>query len=220
MAGAPRDGGPIYLETNLGRAVAEPWNAASALAFLALVAFWAVRLRGRYRRHAFLTACLPLLAVGGAGGALYHASRASYAFFLLDVVPIAILVLAASLYLWARLLPGRWGLLLVLPPSLLAGAFPRAEPEHFTINLSYALLATLILAPALLTLARDHGRHGAWVALALACFGVALVCRHADLAWRCAWLPMGTHWLWHLGGAGATAALAEYLYRLEAERPT
>src|SRR5262245_28804955 len=75
------DGGPVYVETerNLDRvgtgAVVEPWNAASALLFLVVVVVWLVRLRGRYRKHPFLTCCLPLLAAGGVGGVVYHAFR-------------------------------------------------------------------------------------------------------------------------------------------------
>jgi hemolysin III len=210
----PGDGGPVYRETNLGRWIAEPWNAGSALAFFALAVFWGVRLRGKYARHPFLAACLPLLAVGGVGGTLYHAFRASYAFFLLDVVPITILALATSLYLWARLLPRRWFLLVMLPPAVLAAALPRAEPNHRVINLTYAALAGVILAPALLMLLKTRGVGSTWFLLSLSCFAVALCFRYTDAAWHFPGLPMGTHWLWHLFGAGSTGALAEYLYCL------
>ncbi len=210
------DGGPVYVETNLERLVAEPWNAASAVAFLGLVAFWALRLRGRYRRHPFLTACLPVLAAGGVGGALYHAFRCSYAFFLLDIVPIAVLALAVSLFFWARLLPRRGFLLVLVPASVFGGAVLRYEPYQWATNLFYPVLAAAVLVPAVLLLAATRGRDGAWVVLALASFGVALLLRQADSAWGVAALPMGTHWLWHLFGAGSTACLAEYVYRLEA----
>src|SRR4051812_42771398 len=56
----PGDGGPIYAETDLSRVIAEPWNAASASVFVLVALVWMVRLRGRYREHPFLTACLPL----------------------------------------------------------------------------------------------------------------------------------------------------------------
>jgi hypothetical protein len=213
----PGDGGPIYLETRLDRTIAEPWNATSALAFVVLVAVWLVRLRGRHRHWPFLTACLPVLALGGVGGVLYHAFRCSYVFFLLDVVPIAILALATSLYFWARLLPRRWYVVLVLPPSLMSGAIVRTDPDPWAIHPYYLVIASTILVPALLFLLWTRGRDGGWVALALACFVIALVFRSTDGWWREGWLPMGSHWLWHLFGAGATGALAEYVYRVEAQ---
>ena len=41
-----KDGGPQYTETNFGRTIVEPWNAVTALAFVALVVVWLIRLRG------------------------------------------------------------------------------------------------------------------------------------------------------------------------------
>ena len=54
IQGRGPDGGPMYLETNLERFIAEPFNAASAAMFLLIVAYWLVRLRGQYRRHLFV----------------------------------------------------------------------------------------------------------------------------------------------------------------------
>ncbi len=207
------DGGPRYAETDLDRIIAEPWNAASALLFLVIVAYWIVKLRGRYRQAPFLTCCLPLLAAGGIGGTLYHAFRSSRFFFLLDVLPIGLLCLAVSIYLWIRLSPRWWHLLLVLAAY---GATALARPELPTpvaINLSYIMLALFILLPLGFFVWRTRGRDAGWVALALGCFVVAIFFRAADAWWPL--LPMGTHWLWHVFGAGACAALAEYLYRLE-----
>jgi hypothetical protein len=214
------DGGPSYFETpplDSDRWIREPWNAVSALLFLVIVAYWVVRLRGKYQQHPFLCCCLPLLAAGGVGGSLYHALRSSMFFFLLDVVPIFLLCLAASLYLWYRL-GARWWhlvplLLAFLLPNLLLGTQNRA----LAINVSYAVLAALILLPVVVVLARMRYRHMQWIVLALLSFLVALFFRYADGAIRPSLLPMGTHWLWHTFGAGATAALAEYVYHLEAE---
>jgi hypothetical protein len=206
----PADGGPVYAETDLTRSIAEPLNAASALAFVALAGLWAWRLRGRFRRHAFLAGCLPLLAAGGVGGTLYHAFRRSPAFYLLDVVPISLLAVSVSTYLWARLRRW-WYLVLALPIYFAVGALPRAELSHAVINLSYLLLAVVILLPVLLTLRLTRWRGARWVGLALGLFAVALALRAIDPV---AAVPGGTHWLWHLFGAAATAALAEYLYRL------
>src|SRR5207302_6393909 len=106
------DRGPRYAETPADTyaadapTVAEPYNAATAFLFIVVVAYWAWRLRGRYRRFPFVAACLPVLFVGGLGGTLYHATRTRPLYFFLDVVPISLLGLAGALYLTARL--GRW----------------------------------------------------------------------------------------------------------------
>src|SRR5262249_40232725 len=150
------------------------FNAASALAFLALVVFWAVRLRGRYRQHPFLTGCLPLLAAGGAGGALYHASRRSYALYMLDVVPLFLLVRPVSLSLWVGLARRWWYLLLVAPPYSMTLGISRSETSHRAITATYLLLAAVMLTPAALVLRLTRFRNALWPVLAVLLFAVAL----------------------------------------------
>jgi hypothetical protein len=212
------DGGPRYTETDLNRLIVEPWNAASALAFLGLVVAWAVRLRGAYRCYPFLACCLPILAVGGVGGTVYHAFRASRVFLVMDYGPIYLLAAATTIYLWVQVGP-RWShVLAVVLISAGVQLLGLSLPRHYAISASYASLAVLILAPAVVLLAKTRFRHGGWVALALAWFAAALFFRVAD-AWQLL-TPVGTHWLWHLFGAATTAALMEYLYRLRRDRLT
>ena len=214
------DGGPFYAETDMNRLIKEPFNAASALLFLLLVAVWVVRLRGRWRHYPFLTACLPLLAAGGVGGTLYHALRAARWMLLLDVVPISLLAMALSLFLWARLRAAWWQLPIL---ASLYGLVPAMEwllPIHQAINATYLIIAVLVLGPVALYLLRTGGQHAGWVLAALGLFLIAAWFRNAD-AWRPPLLPMGTHWLWHVFGAACTACLAEFIYRVEsADRPT
>src|SRR5262249_45834404 len=153
---------------------------------------WLWRLRGRYRRHAFLSGCLPLLAAGGVGGTLYHAFRRSYFLYMLDVVPITLLAVAVSLYLWIKLARRWWYLLPVLPPYLAAGAIPRAEMSHRVINACYVILALLMLLPTLLVLRLNQFRGSGWIVTAILVFFIALGFRVMDVAWRIEWLPMGT----------------------------
>jgi hypothetical protein len=219
------DGGPIYTETQLylqaapdRPLIAEPWNGASAFAFVLIVLYWGIRLRGRYARYPFLSCCLPLLLVGGIGGTLYHALRVAYVFFLMDVWPIQILTLVTSVYLWVRLLPRWWYTVVVLVLFFLAqGVGFLVLPVHDAITLSYAVMGVMILAPTALVLAKTRFRHGGLVVLGLALFGLALFFRYAD-AWRPPLLPMGTHWLWHVFGAAACAVVAEFLYLLEGDK--
>jgi len=218
-----RDGGPVYTETPAEiRAhqpypglVAEPWNAATAFLFVLVAVFWIVRLRGQLRHYPFLACALPLLLVGGIGGTLYHGLRGWVGFFLMDVIPIYFLGLIVSIYWWVRLGPRvrhLLSMLIVLGFLQLVGMWQL--PPHWAINVSYAMLALLILAPLSLVLIRTRGRHAGWVATALVAFAIAWFCRLAD-AWDDPLLPMGTHWLWHTFGAATTAALTEYVYLIE-----
>jgi hypothetical protein len=217
------DGGPLYAETpaeirahaEFSGSVAEPWNAATAFLFVLIVAFWAVRLRGRIVHFPFLALSLPLLLVGGFGGTLYHGLRSWKGYFLMDVIPIYLLGLIVTIYWWIRLGPrlrDLLAMLVVLGILQLLGVWQL--PTAWAINLSYAMLAMLILAPLSVVLIRTRGRHAGWVATALVSFAIGWFCRIADY-WDPPLLPMGTHWLWHTFGALTTAALTEYVFLIE-----
>ena len=210
------DGGPRYVETvDLSAPIVEPWNTASAFLFVVLVLIWMMRLWGRFRQYPFLTCCLPILFVGGIGGTLYHATRASRLYHMLDIGPITLLGLFVSLYLWWRLGARRWHLIgIVLVYIGLNDVIFRTLPIHFAISFNYGLLAILIVGPIIMVLVRTHFHEARWFWTALVCFGMAIGFRLLD-AVRPAVLPMGTHWLWHLFGVLTTAALSEYLYCLE-----
>ena len=216
------DKGPVYTETPpelvLGQDypgwIAEPWNAATASLFVVIVLVWLVRLRGRLIRYPFLLIALPTLFVGGVGGTLYHGLRNRPLWFFMDVIPIYCLGAAVSIYFWIRLGPKiRYliGMIAVLGLIQVLGMLQL--PRHWAINLSYAALALLILAPLAIVVVRTRARQAGWVATALACFGVAWLFRLADTI-QPPLLPMGCHWLWHLFGAFTTAALSEYVFRL------
>jgi hypothetical protein len=223
------DGGPRYQETPFDPydlppgTIAEPYNTATAALFIVIVLLWAWRLRGRYRQYAFITCMLPILLAGGIGGTLYHALRNAMAWFLLDVVPIQILGLAASIYLSIRL--GRVGgwkrISLLLGGVLLASvAFNAAfrwviplKNPNIAVNISYLTLAAIVIVPMVAFLWRTRFRHVGWVLAGLACFGHAWFFRLVDNTGLVN-LPMGTHWLWHTYGAATTMFLFEYFYRV------
>ena len=210
------DLGPFYVETvDLSATIVEPFNTASATLFILVAIVWVVRLWGRFRLHPFLTACLPLLLVGGIGGTLYHATRASKLYWLADVVPISLLGVLISVYLWLRLAP-RWayliGLIALLLVVNLIGRF--TLPVHWAINLSYVSMAVPIIGLMMVALIRTNFEHSGWVWMTWVLFGFAFFFRIIDVL-RPPVLPMGTHWLWHTFGALTTMTLAEYLYRIE-----
>lgn len=206
------DGGPIYAETDFSQVIVEPWNAASALVFVGIALYWIVKLRGEYHEHPFISISLPVLMLGGIGGTLYHGLRTSPVFLYLDVGPIFALSLAAALYLWSKIWK-RWWLFIAAAPLFLLGRHFASTylSAHTVINISYATTAVFLLTPILLVLQRTDWKYKVWVIAALVSFAVALYFRLIDLR---APLPMGTHWLWHLLGAVASAALITYLYRI------
>lgn len=216
------DFGPLYTETPVEIRqlqpydgwIAEPWNACTAFLFVVTALAWAWRLKGRFRQFPFLTMSLPLLFAGGVGGTLYHGLRNWVGFLLLDIFPIYLLGLLATLYLWIRLGPKIhyvFGMLAFLVGMQTLGHWKL--PLHWSINVSYASLAIIILSPIIIALLRTKFQDVGWVLSSLASFGLAWICRIAD-AWQPPLLPMGSHWLWHLFGALTTWLLTEYLYRI------
>lgn len=213
------DLGPRYMETPVGEPPfafpAEPWNTATAALFVLIALFWFVKLRGRLFAHPMLAVCLPILLAGGIGGTVYHGTRSSPTWFLLDVVPIYILGVLVSIRMWVRVRPRPVHLLLAIATLVLMNVLHAAPvPRRYAINISYASLALLMLTPIVVVLLRTGFRHAGWVWSCIALFVVGWVCRLAE-NWVPDRLPMGTHWLWHTFGAMATACLSYYLYRVE-----
>jgi hypothetical protein len=223
------DRGPRYTETPAdpyapdAPLIAEPWNAVTASFFVWIVVWWAWRLRGRFRQYPFLVSCMPILLAGGIGGTLYHGTRSSIVWFLLDVIPISVLGLAGSLFMAYRYVGRRR--LWLLPALVVVYAacnrllFYAVGPVNMqlSINLSYASLAAVILLPIVLVLVRTRFRNGGWVAAGLISFIFAWIFRLVDREIG-PYLAMGSHWLWHTFGALATAFMVEYFYRVEGER--
>lgn len=231
------DRGPRYTETPPdpyspdAPFIAEPWNAVTAALFVLIVAAWAWRLRGRYREYPFLVGCMPILLLGGIGGTLYHATRASVVYFLFDVIPIFLLGVAGGVYMalrawgragWWYLLGGLAGyigfslLFIYLIAPLPAVKQLTNDPNALRINVTYAALAVVILTPLVWCLVKTRFRYFGWVAAALVSFVIAWFFRLVDSR-SGAYLPMGTHWLWHTFGAITTALIVEYFYLVEGE---
>jgi hypothetical protein len=222
------DGGPRYTETPAdpygpdAPRVAEPWNTVTAAFFIVIVLVWMWRLRGRYRRYPFLVCCMPILLAGGIGGTLYHATRVSRVYFLLDVIPISALGLAGAVFMAVRYWGGRGWWFVPGVAVFYAGVnlllFRAVAPTsvQWSVNLSYASLAVVILTPIALVLWRTRFRYAGWVVAGIISFVIAWFFRLVDS--RIGYtLPMGSHWLWHTFGAVATAFLIEFFYRVEGE---
>lgn len=214
------DGGPVYaetlpLDTLTSRTIAEPWNAATAALFLAIAVWWWFRLGRTGRQDGFLVWALPLLAIGGLGGTIYHATRAHHAWLLLDAMPIVGLVLGASVVLWRRLLGGRWwmafgaAILFLLSVRWVVSASDGALPNHLAAMVGYVILALLIIVPLGWYLRRRHWQGAGMVAGAIAAFILAIACRTGDaFAGTCG--GAGLHTAWHVLGLVACHLLIAF----------
>lgn len=237
VGGRLPDGGPRYIETPPDPVapdspfIAEPWNAVTASFFIWIALAWLWRLRGRYAAFPFMASCMPILLAGGIGGTLYHGTRVPVVmgthsiplFFLLDVVPISLLGLAGAVYMAFRYFGRKriWMLFLIVVFYAVVNRlfFSALGPvnRQLSINLSYASLAAIVLAPIVLVLWRTRFRHGGWVVAGLVSFGIGWCCRLAD-QYSGDYLPMGSHWLWHTFGAISTVAVVQFFYKVEGER--
>jgi len=209
------DGGPIYAETNFDRIVVEPWNAVSSLIIILPAVFWFFRTGGRRTEFRFLMTCILLMILGGTGSALFHAFRAHRFFLLLDIIPSAILTLLLSFYFWMKILRHWWiVILIVIPLFLIRMVFFRTFPQHMAINLSYALTGIAAGLPLVLFLVRSDFYRIWDVAASVICLSIALLFREADVR-TLSFLPMGTHFLWHLFSGIGAYYLLSYLYHLK-----
>jgi hypothetical protein len=224
------DRGPRYAETPADPSapdapwIAEPLNTITAALFIVIVAYWLIRLRGRYSHFPFVVSCLPILLVGGIGGTLYHAFRTRQVYFFLDVIPISLLGLAGALFLTFRL--GRWhGWVkvgtyaigaIVAYVGLNGILFRQVEfsNPNMRVNLSYASLALVVTIPLLGVLLATRFRQWQDVAAGLAAFGIAFFCRLLDNT-ATAPPPYGSHFLWHIFGALCTHFLIRYFAFVE-----
>lgn len=210
----PNDHGPIYLETLMGRFPVEPWNTISNLLFLALIIYWFARVRGDVAVHRFIAYSLPVLLIGWAGGTVYHATRSHDVWLFLDFGPIALLVLAVAVFFWRRQGVAWWWVpALVLGPAALIFPLMAGIPDAARPFVGYGTLALSILLPVTRYLSRTRWVDLGLVVAALAMFALAIAFRGLDAQAPIAFLPMGTHWLWHSLGAGAVHLFILHIFR-------
>jgi len=174
---------------------AEPFNAASNLAFL-IAAYVLWSRKERLPRAAALL--LPLLvALVGVGSFAFHSFATVWAHWL-DLLFIELFIYC-FMALYLRHIHGlRWGF--VLPLLFAYGVFEWALTGLFapgSFNGSYRYLPALMGVAAMSAAAFGVAPRAAKRLAAAACvFIVAVLFRTADLAICEAW-PFGTHFVWH-----------------------
>ncbi len=211
------DHGPVYMETDPGRFIVEPWNALSSLLIVIPALIWLYRIKGQYRENLILIFAIPLIILGGLGSTLFHGFRFSPFFLFMDIIPSAILVLTLTIYLWLKILKS-WGFifLIMIPLFSVRFLFWGSLPHHLAINISYFISGFAAALPLVVIMFRTRFRKWKAVAAVIVSFILALVFRELD-TFPVKVFPMGTHFLWHaFSGLGAYFIL-DYLYYIGKE---
>jgi hypothetical protein len=210
------DNGPVYRETtDLSLFIVEPWNAWSSLTFLIPVLIFLWQLRGRHANYAFIVwFCCPLLVIGGLGSTFFHAFRASTILLLMDAIPIMVLVVGISIWMWLKVLPKNiqilWVLLIFFGLTFLSVVFLSGQDR---ISASYFFRGWMLLLPCYLFLRQTKFQNSARLFTAIGFFALALLFRFLDEKVEIEFMPWGTHWLWHLSTAFGAYFLGEYLIK-------
>lgn len=210
------DGGPIYRETtDLSLLIVEPWNAYSSLSFLIPAFYFLYLLRGNYSQHAFLVYfCSPMLILGGLGSTLFHAFRQSPWLLAMDVLPIILLTLGISIWMWLKVLPKKWHLIpILLLFFLLTYLTMTLLQGQDSISAGYFVRGTMLFLPCFLFLRKTRFKHATAFFTAVSFFILALLFRFADEKLTLDFMPWGTHWLWHISTAIGGYFLGVYLIK-------
>lgn len=204
------DGGPIYYETNFEQWIVEPYNTITAAAFLGVFLYWATRVYQPQFKGTFLKIALPILAVGGIGGTLYHGFR-NHAFWIyMDWVPIVILTLLASAYFMSKYTGAWWKAIVFVTAALVTMILVHDfVPVRYANSTNYFLQAVTLLLPVILFLNQRGWAYTRYVVGSTLAFALALSARIADPHGI---LPMGTHFLWHIFGAVSGSLMIGFIY--------
>lgn len=206
------DGGPVYSETNLNNFIVEPFNMVSAFVFVLMALYWLWKIWGEWYKFMFMTVSTILLLIGGVGGTLYHGFRAKAFYMYMDWLPILIICIMASAYFLYKLMK-RWyyALLIVLMSLFLQFIALLYIPISQSTNISYAILALLVILPSIFILRKTNFYCYENVAYSAFFFMLALGSRIVDPYFTG---TIGTHFLWHIFGALSCFLIFRYVYLL------
>jgi hypothetical protein len=209
------DGGPLYAETNLDQFIVEPWNALSSLVIVAPALYWLFVIRKDLKNYGFLLFCVPFILLGGMGSMLFHAFRSSPWLLHLDVYPIVALTFFISAYFWSKVFNSTGlALLLIAGVGLLTYNLFSFLPSHTAINLSYLIRGIALFLPIIFVLSRSGYTGLKQMIISVVLFVISLAFREIDARASIQFLPMGTHFLWHVFSGMGAFYLGSYLYRV------
>ncbi|HAA14675.1 MAG TPA: hypothetical protein DCE41_24510 [Cytophagales bacterium] len=210
-----------YAEFHPDAAITQPWNTFSSFCFFLPVIFWLIALRGMYKKYWVLIAIMPLALINGVGSSLWHAYSGGQLYLMLDTRPPRIMMGFLGAY-FCRLLFGNW---LVGAAAFAFWAWgmdtfrenARSYIDVGWVTFNYIFRSMIVIVPVLILMIYYRGKGGKWVLLTLASLLLAVYFRYQD-SHPPDFLPMGTHFLWHVFCAAAYIPLGYFLIALEDER--
>ena len=131
---------------------------------------------------------------------------------LMDVLPILLLVMGISVWIWWKLLRKWWLVAVIIGLVFLATALVRRFLDgQDEITAGYVIRGTMLLLPCFLFLFKTEFNNMGNFLIALLCFVLAITFRFLDEKIYLSFMPWGTHWLWHVSTAAGAYFLGEYL---------
>jgi hypothetical protein len=213
--------GPQYCETPdliTGIFPVEPANAFSSGVIVLFGIAALIHVIRRAPNSIELYALCALLIVNGVGSVLWHGLRTRWA-LTLDVTPALIFVVVVAI-LWARRVAPLWQIAAV-GAGLVAFAFAlRSIDLGMRLPGRWGAMAPVIVAAALWLIARSYAvsKTAALTGgLALVSALTALTLRSIDSR-ACEYVPMGTHFLWHIFLSAAAFLCVVTLVTLQPKR--
>jgi hemolysin III len=132
----------------------------------------------------------------------------------MDAIPIVILVVGISIWMWLKVLPKNiqilWVLLIFFGLTFLSLVFLSGQDR---ISASYFFRGWMLLLPCYLFLRQTKFRNSGRLFTAITFFALALLFRFLDEKVEITFMPWGTHWLWHVSTAFGAYFLGEYLIK-------
>lgn len=209
-----KDFGPVYAETNLDNLIVEPFNAFSNIIFLIIIIYWSRKTKLSFKDYPLIVFCLPILFLGFVGGTIFHATRSHNIWLIMDFVPIFILTITAAVRFWYMVTNSKiWGTVFPLAIIFLTRTFAQVIelPRNVRISFGYLGLSIAILLPAFLLSIRRDFLGMRRLLLAIGFIITALVFRAGDL-YLGQFIPIGSHFLWHIFGALSVHNLISFIY--------
>lgn len=208
------DLGPVYHETNMENFPVEPWNTVSNLIFLAIFLYWAYRIKGNIVNQYLVALSLPFLFIGWVGGTIFHATRSHELWLYMDFLPIYFLGLSLACFYWYKITESFFKVVaFTVVPYLTFNLLTSYLdlPQNFTDSSVYFFIFVIAAFPLLRYAIGKPRSYCINLIYAITCFCFAIIARITDKAFIDL-LPMGTHWLWHIGGGFCTFFMFKFVY--------
>jgi hypothetical protein len=104
----------------------------------------------------------------------------------------------------------------VLPVTFLRFFLFNELPGGLAVNVSYFLTGVLIFLPVLIYLFRNNFHNYQPILISVLCLSISLLFRRIDYS-VAEFIPMGSHFLWHIFSGIGAFFLARYIYLIRLE---